>query len=110
MCPGDVISAEAELDVRVGGSFRLVMKSPSAEHVHTGIYQIVDPPTKLVFTWHAVNQSPTRVIVDFLDLGDESEIIITHEGFTISDVAKRYESGWSTIVDKLAAHLAKRPQ
>jgi len=44
MCPGDVISAEAALDVRVGGNFRLVMKSKTAEHVHTGTYQVVDPP------------------------------------------------------------------
>jgi uncharacterized protein YndB with AHSA1/START domain len=27
MCPGDVISVGAVLDVRVGGSFRIVMKS-----------------------------------------------------------------------------------
>jgi len=108
MCPGDALSAEAELDVRVGGSFRIVMKSPTAEHVHTGIYQIVDPPAKLVFTWHAANHPPTRVIVEFVDLGDESEIVITHEEFTIADVAKRYEGGWATITEKLAAYLAKR--
>ncbi|HLW53940.1 MAG TPA: SRPBCC domain-containing protein, partial [Candidatus Angelobacter sp.] len=27
MCPGDVVSAEAVLDVRVGGSFRIIMSS-----------------------------------------------------------------------------------
>ena len=107
MCPGDVISAQAELDVHVGGSFRIVMKSPTAEHVHTGIYQVVEPPAKLVFTWHASNHPPTRVIVEFIDLGNESEIVITHEDFTIPDVAKRYEGGWSMIADKLATHLAK---
>ena len=53
MCPGDVISAEATLDLRVGGAFRIVMKSKTAEYVHTGTYQIVDPPAKLVFTWTA---------------------------------------------------------
>jgi len=47
------------------------------------------------------------VIVEFIDLGDESEIVITHEQFTIPDIAKRYEGGWSTIADKLAAYLAK---
>ena len=53
MCPGDVVSAEATLDVRVGGSFRLVMKSKGREHVHVGTYQVVEPPAKLVFTWSA---------------------------------------------------------
>jgi hypothetical protein len=33
MCPGDVISVGAVLDVRVGGSFRIVMESKEREHV-----------------------------------------------------------------------------
>ncbi len=108
MCPGDVISSEATVDVRVGGAFRIVMKTPTEEHVQTGTYEVVEPPAKLVFTWTGSNHAPTRVIVEFLDLGDQSEIVITHEGFTIPDIAKRYEGGWSTIADKLAAYLAKQ--
>ena len=108
MCPGDVLSTEATLDLRVGGAFRIVMKSNTAEHVHTGIYQVVEPPAKLAFTWNARNHPPTRVTVEFIDHGDESEIVITHEDFTIPDVAKRYESGWGTIAEKLAVHLAKQ--
>jgi len=107
MCPGDVISAEATLDLRVGGVFRIVMKSKTAEYVHTGTYQIVDPPAKLVFTWTASDDSQTLVTVEFLDHGEDSELVLTHERFTKSDVANRYESGWGTIADKLAAYLAK---
>ena len=103
MCPGDIVSAEAELDVRVGGSFRLVMKSPAEEHVQTGVYQKVEPPAKLVFTWIAGNHPPTRVTVEFNDLGEESEIVITHEGFIVPDMAKRYQGGWAKIAEKQAA-------
>jgi uncharacterized protein YndB with AHSA1/START domain len=39
MCPGDVVSAEATLDVRVGGSFRIIMKAKDRDHVHIGTYQ-----------------------------------------------------------------------
>ena len=28
MCPGDTLTAEAELDLRVGGAYRVVMKKP----------------------------------------------------------------------------------
>jgi uncharacterized protein YndB with AHSA1/START domain len=93
--------------VRVGGTFRIVMKSPTMDHVQTGTYEVVEPPAKLVFTWIGSNHPPTRVILELLDLGDESEIVITHEGFTIPDIAKRYESGWATIADKFAAYLAQ---
>jgi uncharacterized protein YndB with AHSA1/START domain len=108
MCPGDVISAEAKLDLRVGGEFRIVMKSKTAEYVHTGTYQVVDPPAKLVFTWTAANHPPTLVTVEFLDHGAESELVLTHERFTDGDVAKRYEGGWATIAEKFAAYLNKQ--
>ena len=76
------------------------------EHVHTGTYQVVEPPAKLAFTWTAANQAPTLVTVEFLDLGAQSEIVITHERLTDGDIAKRYEGGWGMIADKLAAFLA----
>ena len=106
MCPGDVTSAEGAMDVRVGGSFRLVMKSPSQDHVHTGIYKVVEPNAKLVFTWTAGNQPETLVTVEFLDRGPESELLVTHERFTDPAVAQRYEGGWGTIAQKFAAYLA----
>lgn len=110
MCPGDIVSAEAVLDVRVGGSFRIVMKSKDRVHEHTGSYQVVDPPAKLAFTWSAVENPGeiTLVTVEFLAQGEESELVITHEGFTKSDVAERYEMGWGTIANKFAAYLSER--
>ena len=107
MCPGDVVSAEAVLDVRVGGSFRIVMKSKTQVHEHTGTYQIVDPPAKLAFTWCEA-KSPadiTLVTVEFVPHGDESELVITHDRFTDSDLARRYETGWGTIARKFADYL-----
>ncbi len=107
MCPGDVVSAEAVLDVRVGGSFRIIMRSKERVHEHTGTYQIVDPPAKLAFTWSGVENPSeiTLVTVEFLPHGDESELVITHERFSRADVAQRYETGWGTIADKFAAYL-----
>jgi len=109
MCPGDVVSAEAIVDVRVGGSFRIVMKRKDAEHVHIGTYQVVEPPAKLVFTWAEADNpgEMTLVTVELFPYGDESELVLTHERFARADLAKRYENGWSTIADKFAAYLAR---
>lgn len=109
MCPGDVISAEATLDVRVGGSFRITMKSATKVHEHVGTYQVVDRPSKLVFTWSGLENPAeiTLVTVDFIPHGDESELVITHERFTDPAVAQRYEMGWGTIEKKFAEYLAK---
>ncbi len=108
MCPGDTISAEAKLDVRVGGSYRIVMKGKERDHIHTGVYQVVEPNSKLVFTWTQEGNEPTTLVtVEFLPQGSESELVLTHERFTKAEVAQRYQNGWGTIASKLAAFLAK---
>lgn len=107
MCPGDILTAEATLDVRVGGSFRITMRSKDRVHEHVGTYQVVDPPDKLVFTWSGL-ENPAEislVTVEFLPRGSQSELVITHEGFTNPDVAGRYEMGWGTIAGKFAGYL-----
>jgi uncharacterized protein YndB with AHSA1/START domain len=109
MCPGDVTSAEAVLDVRVGGAYRIVMKGKERDHVHTGVYQVVEANSKLVFTWtQEGNDVGTLVTVEFLEHGNDSELVLTHERFTNTDMAKRYEGGWGTIAEKLAAYLTQR--
>lgn len=109
MCPGDSISAEATLDVRVGGSYRLVMKGKDKDHVHIGTYQVVEPPSKLVFTWAGAENPAdvTLVTVEFFPHGDESELVLTHERFPKPDLAQRYENGWNTIAEKFAAYLSR---
>jgi uncharacterized protein YndB with AHSA1/START domain len=109
MCPGDTVSADAKLDLRVGGSYRIVMKSKTRDHVHTGVYQVVEPPSKLVFTWtQDENETPTLVTVEFFAHGEESELVLTHERFHDVDVMKRYQGGWGQIAEKFAAYLAKQ--
>jgi len=108
MCPGDVLSAEAFLDVRVGGSYRIVMKAKDRDHVHTGVYQVVEPPSKLVFTWSEEgNPAPSLVTVEIFGHGGESELVLTHERFPTIDIMKRYEGGWGQIVDRFARYVAR---
>lgn len=109
MCPGDAVSAEATLDVRVGGSYRLVMKGKDKDHVHIGTYQVVEPPSKLVFTWAGAENPAevTLVTVEFFPHGEESELVLTHERFSKPDLAQRYENGWNTIAEKFAAYLSR---
>ena len=49
--PGEPVSL-AELDVRVGGRFRIVFGGPDGKvHECAGVYKEVVPNRKLVFTW-----------------------------------------------------------
>lgn len=105
MCPCDVIRARARLDVRVGGSFEIVMTGPDGELVHTGTYRVVDPPRKLVFTWvsPATGERPTLVTVEFLARAEGTEVVLTHEDLPDEPAAASHVRGWTSILDLLAA-------
>jgi len=104
MCPGDATEARARLDVRVGGTFEIVMKSPQRDYEHTGTYRVVDPPRKLVFTWMsaATDNKTTLVTVEFLARGTGTEVVLTHEELPSPEAVKSHRGGWGTILDRLA--------
>jgi uncharacterized protein YndB with AHSA1/START domain len=107
MCPGDIVAAEAQLDPRVGGSYRIVMKSQARQYEHTGEYLVVEPPSKLVFTWisKSTDNQPTIVTVELFARGDQCELVLTHERFAKADEVRHHRGGWGQIVDKLAGYL-----
>jgi uncharacterized protein YndB with AHSA1/START domain len=112
MCPGDILTAEAHLDPRVGGAYRIVMKGPSGEHDHSGEYLVVDPPSKLVFTWTSkgTDDRPTLVTVDLVERGDGCELVLTHERFPHAESMRHHKGGWGQIVERLAGHLQQKTQ
>lgn len=48
-----------------------------------GIYQEVTPPVRLVFSWRwevpPLDEADTLVTVEFRDLGESTEVVVTHE-------------------------------
>jgi uncharacterized protein YndB with AHSA1/START domain/ketosteroid isomerase-like protein len=109
MCPGDVIESEAQIDFRVGGSFRIVMKSPKDDCEHTGTYQVIEPPSKLSFTWISINTDfkTTLVTVELFEREGGTELILTHERFPSADRVRQHKGGWSMIADRLAEHFQR---
>ena len=96
MCPGNIVSAEVRMDVRVGGSLMVVMRDPDKKYEHRGQFTIIDPPAKLAFTWiaQATDWQPTLVTVEFFAIGATgSELVLTHEKFPRSEVSDRYSGG-----------------
>jgi uncharacterized protein YndB with AHSA1/START domain len=110
MCPGGIVTAEAQLDPRVGGTYRIVMKSGTRAVDHTGEYLVVEPPSKLAFTWvsNSTGNQPTLVTVELFERGSACELVLTHERFANAEEVRRHQGGWGQIVDKLALYLARR--
>ena len=108
--PGPLICAVAELDPRVGGKYRIVMREPDGkEHRVGGTYRVVDPPTKLSFTWQWETKSmnndllETLVTIEFLPKGTGTELVLTHEGFADDETRNSHEHGWTGIMEKVSA-------
>jgi uncharacterized protein YndB with AHSA1/START domain len=100
----------AEVDARVGGRFRIVMKGPDCDHEHTGEYLVLDRPRRLVFTWFSeeTHGRATTVSVEIRPRGGEAELTLTHEGLPDEPAAARHRSGWGGILEKLGAALDRR--
>jgi uncharacterized protein YndB with AHSA1/START domain len=112
--PGPLSTPLAEVDLRVGGTYRIHMRAPDGnEHRVTGVYREVDPPSKLVFTWHWETDPPggddTLVTVEFQDRGPATEVLLRHEQFRTSDARANHEDGWTACFVKLAAILELHP-
>ena len=99
----------AQLDVRVGGRFRIIFGGPQGtEHEVTGVYKEVVPNRKLSFTWHWPNSTPERVSVVtiiFQEVNGETDLMFRHEQFFDEAARDGHKRGWTGALDKLAHYL-----
>ena len=104
--PGPMVAPFAEIDLRVGGRFQVHMRGPDgAEHRVAGVYREIDPPKRLVYTWmwEAKPGEDTLVTVEFIDLGDRTEVVLRHTGFPTAKERDNHETGWLGCMTKLEA-------
>ena len=99
----------AEVDLRVGGRYRLGMKPPDRDVVLIvgGTYREVERPARLVYTWawEGSDAPETLVTVEFHDRGASTEVVLIHENFTDGKVRDEHVGGWSGCLDRLARLL-----
>ena len=96
----------AEIDLKVGGKFKIEMFHEGAHHPHTGEYRIIDRPNTLSFTWISdwTDNQPSVVTIHFSQKGDNTELLLTHEGLP-EQWAMPHESGWGEFIDSLSGWL-----
>ena len=104
--PEGYATPSAEVDLRVGGKYRLGMrKLPDGEIFYlSGIYREVRPPERLVYTWRWEAQpehGETLVTVEFREVGDSTEVVLTHERFPTEKARDDHNRGWSGCLDRL---------
>jgi uncharacterized protein YndB with AHSA1/START domain len=104
--PAGFTVPEIDLDLCVGGAYRIAMQPPEGDLFHlSGEFQEVDPPTRLAYTFRWEDPDPddreTVVTLSFSDLGDSTEVVFTQGVFATEARRALHEQGWSDGFEKL---------
>jgi len=99
-------SAEHVLDPRVGGSYTITRRSGDNLYVTTGEYQVVERPSRLVFTFGMPQFTADidTVTVTIEPLGNGSVLTLTQEGLR-PGYEEMSVDGWEKMFDLLAQSL-----
>ncbi len=116
--PPSFTTPVVEIDVRPGGSSRIVMRSADGqEFPNRGVYLEVVPNEKLVFTdayteaWKPSQKPFMTVTITFEDEGGKTRYIARARHWTVEDRQAHekmgFHEGWGICADQLAAVAAK---
>jgi uncharacterized protein YndB with AHSA1/START domain len=107
-------TTDAEVDLRVGGAVRVVMRDPhkEVEYGGGGSYTEIEPPTRLAFTWRWDGDDRRQLIeIDFEEADGATTVRFTHSGLRDAEEVRSHEDGWGKVFDNLERDLeAARPE
>jgi uncharacterized protein YndB with AHSA1/START domain len=98
----------AEVDLRVGGTVRVVMRRPDGDdsEMH-GEYREIDRPRRLVMTWTFADRPANRQLIELSFSESEGATTVVMVNTDISDQERRenQERGWRACLQELARVL-----
>lgn len=106
--PQGVVCPEAQVDLRVGGAYRIANRIPDGSTVWIfGEFLRIERSSLLVYSWHFEPGSTesSRVTVRFVQLGESTEVTLTHDRIPDAATRDEHEKGWFGCLDGLAQHL-----
>jgi uncharacterized protein YndB with AHSA1/START domain len=101
-------TTEAEVELRVGGTIRVVMRDPhkDVEYGGSGHYTEIERPTRLAFTW-IWDGHTTRTLIE-LDLEERDGVTtvrFTQSGLWDEEAVRDHDEGWRKFFDNLQRTL-----
>ncbi len=99
----------AELDVRVGGRFRISFNTANGDHHEVGgVYRDVVPNERLVFSWawHSTPERESLVTVSIKPDGGGTLLTFHHAQFVDETARDNHKRGWTEFLDNLERYVA----
>ena len=110
-CRADWETPEAEVDLRVGGKVRVVMRQPDGTEAGAqGEYTLIDRPRRLVMTWTFDDDHTNQQLLELTFAESEGSTSVLLINRAISTDARRegQEWGWRGCLDQLERLFAER--
>lgn len=111
--PKDIECTHAEVDLRIGGRFRMANRASDGTTVWiSGTYEEIHRPELLRHTWvieSARAPVPELVTIEFRAAGKGTEITITHTAIATKQAWDGHEQGWFGCLDGLVELLSEHP-
>jgi uncharacterized protein YndB with AHSA1/START domain len=113
--PKPVTCCDAEVDLRVGGAYRIGNRLPDGSVLWiSGEFEVVEPPSRLVYTWlvegKAALHDRSLVTVRFEAREGGTEVIIVHERIDSEETSRDHEGGWTGCLDGLESLFSGAPR
>lgn len=108
--PRGVRCIHAEMDMRVGGRYRISNETASGEVINiVGQFLSLRPPDELVYDWsiEATESQPERVTVLFKPLDGGTEVVVIHERIGSGDLLNQHKIGWEECLEGLARNFRR---
>lgn len=88
---------EAEVDLRVGGRVRVVMRRPDGRHAAMGgEYMVIDRPNRLVMTWtfddHPANEQ--LIELTFSESEGSTTVVMINSRISSNERRESQDMGW----------------
>lgn len=112
--PRGVRCTHAEMDLRVGGLYRLANQLPDDGGIIwiVGEFIEVTAPRRLIYSWRRedaeVNTPMERVTVDFVAVAEGTEVRVLHERLLNDTVRAGHAHGWAGCLDGLEEFVQQR--
>jgi uncharacterized protein YndB with AHSA1/START domain len=105
--PEAVTCVGAEVDLRVGGSYRIGNRFPDGTVLWiAGEFELIERPQRLAYTWRIepAQGADERVLVTFTTRGADTEVSVRHERIGDEARRRRHEQGWHGCLAGLAQY------
>jgi uncharacterized protein YndB with AHSA1/START domain len=107
--PGpDWATPEAEVDLRVGGEVRVVMRRPDGSEVEAkGEYTAIDRPHRLVMTWTFGDEPSNEQLLElsFTESEGSTTVLLVNTGISTGERRDAQDWGWRGCLDQLEQAL-----